>query len=70
METRIIIWTKLYVLKNTKFDVSVSDVVFPGLKGFDLAEKVKEAYTDMKVDLVSGYNTQLNQSSTFVINPT
>lgn len=43
-------------LKNTKFDVLVLDVVFPGLNGFDLAEKVKEAYTDMKVDLVSGYN--------------
>ena len=48
----------------------VSDEVLLGLNGFDLAEKVKEAYTDMKVDLVSGYNNQLNQSSTFVINPT
>jgi len=49
-------------VKNTKFDILISDVVMPGLNGFELADKVKEQYPEIKIIIVSGYNDQFNSS--------
>lgn len=47
-------------LEEKKYDVMVSDVIMPGLNGFELAEKVRNEYPDIKIIMVSGYNDQVN----------
>ena len=54
--------------KHHNFDILVSDVVMPGLNGFELAEKVRAAYPQVKILMVSGYSDQFNQEATSPVN--
>ena len=48
--------------KKKKFDVIISDVIMPGLNGFELAERIKKKDPDVKIILISGYNDQINSA--------
>ena len=39
-------------------DLLISDIVMPGMNGFDLAERLSEHYPDLKVLFVSGYDPE------------
>lgn len=54
----------LDAIKSKKFDVMISDVIMPGLNGFELAERVKKDNPEIKIIMVSGYNEQLNSTET------
>ena len=49
----------LGILKSTHVDLMISDIVMPGMDGFELVEKVKELYPQVKIQLVSGYSDQI-----------
>ena len=49
----------LKILSENEVDIVISDVIMPGMNGFELAEKIKVNWPDVKVILVSGYNEQL-----------
>jgi len=46
----------LTLLKQKQFSLVVSDVIMPDTNGYELAEKIKAAYPDIKIILVSGYH--------------
>ncbi len=48
----------LWTLSRNKIDVMVSDVIMPGVDGYELARKVKRMYPDVKIQLVSGYSSE------------
>ena len=50
----------LDAMKKQTFDIMISDVVMPGMNGFELADKVKAEYPDIKIIMVSGYNDQFS----------
>ena len=45
----------LWILSRNKVDIMVSDVIMPGMNGFELAKKVETLYPELKIQLVSGY---------------
>lgn len=45
----------LEVLKNNKVDVLFTDVIMPNMDGYQLAEKVKNKYPKIKIQLASGF---------------
>ena len=49
-------------IKKKKFDIVISDIIMPGLNGFELAEKIKKKDPNIKIILVSGYNDQFNST--------
>ena len=49
----------LGILKSTHVDLMISDIVMPGMDGFELVEKMKELYPQVKIQLVSGYSDQI-----------
>ena len=49
---------------NNKFDIMVSDVIMPGLNGFELAKKVKGNNPGIKIIIVSGYNDKIHSDET------
>jgi signal transduction histidine kinase/ActR/RegA family two-component response regulator len=48
-----------------RYDVVFSDVVMPGMTGIELAQQIRELYTDLPVVLTSGYSHVLAQNGTF-----
>ncbi|MDX1811440.1 MAG: PAS domain S-box protein, partial [Gammaproteobacteria bacterium] len=42
-------------LQNKKYDLVVSDIIMPGMSGYDLACEIKEKYPDIKIQLASGF---------------
>lgn len=48
----------LWILSRNKIDIMLSDVIMPGMDGYDLARKVKELYPHVKIQLVSGYTSE------------
>jgi CheY-like chemotaxis protein len=45
----------LAALESQTFDLLLTDVVMPGMDGFDLLRRVKSAYPDIKVIVLTGY---------------
>ncbi|MFK5914904.1 MAG: PAS domain S-box protein [Woeseiaceae bacterium] len=45
----------LSILDNNKIDLIVSDVIMPNMDGYKLAEKVREKFPKIKIQLVSGF---------------
>lgn len=50
----------LNLLKENDYSVLISDVIMPGMNGFELGEKVRKEYPNIKLILVSGYNDKFN----------
>lgn len=48
--------------KQKKFDLMISDVIMPGMNGFELAEKIKDKYPETRIIIVSGYSDRLNNT--------
>lgn len=46
----------LDVLKSNKVDVLFSDVIMPGMDGYELASRVKADYPKIKIQLASGFS--------------
>ena len=45
----------LKALEAAEFDLLLTDVVMPGMDGFDLLRRVKSAYPQIKVIVLTGY---------------
>jgi CheY-like chemotaxis protein len=45
----------LVALEQAHFDLLLTDVVMPGMDGFDLLRRVKSAYPEIKVIVLTGY---------------
>jgi len=46
----------LDILKEQSVDLLLSDVIMPGMDGYQLAAEVREKYPQIKIQMVSGYN--------------
>jgi CheY-like chemotaxis protein len=44
------------ILKKHKIDLVISDINMPGMKGYELIDKVRSEYPGTKVALITGYN--------------
>jgi len=53
-------------LKSSQFDVLLTDVVMPGMDGFDLLRLVKHAHPEVKVIVLTGY-ARLQSISDFLL---
>lgn len=53
----------LDVLQSESIALVVSDVVMPGIDGFQLIEKVKRQHPGVKILLISGYNDYIAQGN-------
>lgn len=52
----------LEAFKQNTFDLMLSDVIMPGMNGFELAEKVNTEYPNTKIIIVSGYNDKIRKT--------
>jgi len=52
----------LELLKSTSVDLMISDVVMPGMDGYQLATEVEKLYPDIKIQIVSGYSEGYSDS--------
>ncbi|VAW72439.1 diguanylate cyclase/phosphodiesterase (GGDEF & EAL domains) with PAS/PAC sensor(s) [hydrothermal vent metagenome] len=46
----------LEIMKNKKIDLMLSDVIMPGIDGYELAATVKQQFPEIKIQLTSGFN--------------
>ena len=49
-------YTALDRLEEGNIDLLLSDVIMPGMDGYQLAADVRDKYPDVKIQMVSGYN--------------
>lgn len=54
----------LELLKKQSFDLMLSDVVMTGMDGYELAKQVREKYSDMKIQLASGFSDNWKHDET------
>jgi len=52
-------------LTTNSVDILLSDVVMPGMNGYELAEKVRELYPEIKIQIMSGYSSDDNVHTVF-----
>jgi len=50
----------LQILENKSVDMLISDVVMPGMDGYQLATEVKKRYPKIKIQMVSGFSDERN----------
>lgn len=50
----------LDVLKNNSVDLLLTDVIMPGMDGYQLVAEVKKLYPEIKIQIVSGYVEEEN----------
>ena len=50
----------LQILNTEKVDLMLTDVIMPGMNGYQLAAKVTEQYPTIKIIIASGYNSEVN----------
>jgi CheY-like chemotaxis protein len=50
----------LEILEHKTVDVLISDIIMPGMDGYQLAAIVKEKYPDIKIQLASGFTDNRN----------
>ncbi len=48
----------LDILSQNDIDIMVSDVIMPGMDGFELARRVESQHPDVKIQLLSGYASE------------
>ena len=53
----------LKVLANNSVDIMLSDIIMPGMNGYQLAELVRQRYPRIKIQLVSGYDNNMDLTS-------
>ena len=53
----------LDILETETFDLLISDVIMPYMNGYQLAEIVKDKYSNTKIQLVSGYAEVINNDT-------
>ncbi len=51
----------LEVLSSNKVDAVITDIIMPGMDGYELANKILQRYPKMKIQLVSGFNDDRHQ---------
>lgn len=54
----------LVVLENESVDLLLSDVIMPGMDGYELATEVEKLYPEVKIQMVSGFSGERNANST------
>jgi len=54
----------LEILKSKSVDLLLSDVVMPGMDGYQLANEVEKHYPMVKIQMVSGYSDEQNKNLT------
>jgi len=57
----------LGVLENNHVDLVLSDIIMPNMDGYRLAQRIRQLYPDIKIQLASGYND--NEHSEFTNDP-
>lgn len=50
----------LHILHTEKINLMLTDVIMPGMNGYQLAAKVSEQYPAIKIIIASGYNNEVN----------
>ncbi len=53
----------LKMLSLNKIDLVISDVAMPGMDGHKLMDKIHQDFPGIKVQLVSGYNTNTDENT-------
>jgi CheY-like chemotaxis protein len=58
-ETAFCAETALDAAQRGSFDVMITDVIMPGMDGFELIEKIKETKADLPVVVMSGFTREV-----------